>query len=133
MRNHACNYAKYCADYSMDQCEGCSKAVPDSVSRLKNQAIEKLKSKIATDLFRRPMSSTKGGETMKIKKVIFNEPTTVVLWQDGTKTLVRCQKGDTYSKETGLAVAIAKKALGNKGNFNEVFKKWIPGYGKDGK
>ena len=67
----------------------------------------------------------------EIKKVIFNEPTTIVLWADGTKTIVRCQKGDTYSKETGLAVAICKKALGNKGNFNKVFKKWIPEYGKD--
>ena len=25
-----------------------------------------------------------------------------------------------------MAMCIAKKALGNKGNFNEVFKKWLP-------
>lgn len=64
----------------------------------------------------------------KIKNVIFNDPATIVLWEDGSKTVVKCQDGDVYSKETGLAVAIAKKALGNKGNFNEVFKKWIPEY-----
>lgn len=57
-------------------------------------------------------------------------PVTVVLWMDGTKTIVRCQEGDVYSEETGLAMAIAKKVFGNKGNFNEVFKKFIPGYGK---
>lgn len=61
-----------------------------------------------------------------IKNVIFNDPATVVIWEDGTKTVVKCQPGDTYSKETGLALCIAKKYLGNKGNFNEVFKKWIP-------
>lgn len=61
-----------------------------------------------------------------IKNVIFNDPATVVIWNDGTKTVVKCQPGDTYSKETGLALCIAKKYLGNKGNFNEVFKKWIP-------
>lgn len=61
-----------------------------------------------------------------IKNVIFNAPATVVIWEDGTKTVVKCQPGDTYSKETGLALCIAKKYLGNKGNFNEVFKKWIP-------
>lgn len=61
-----------------------------------------------------------------IKNVIFNDPATVVMWEDGTKTVVKCQPGDTYSKETGLALCIAKKYLGNKGNFNEVFKKWIP-------
>lgn len=61
-----------------------------------------------------------------IKNVIFNDPATIVLWKDGTKTVVKCQEGDTYSKELGLAMCISKKYLGNKGNFNEVFKKWIP-------
>ena len=60
-----------------------------------------------------------------IKDVIFNDPATIVIWSDGSKTVVKCQPGDTYSKETGLALCIAKKHLGNKGNFNEVFKKWI--------
>lgn len=62
----------------------------------------------------------------EIKDVIFNNPATIVLWKDGTKTVVKCQEGDTYSKELGLAMCISKKYLGNKGNFNEVFKKWIP-------
>lgn len=70
-------------------------------------------------------------EKFYIKDVIFNDPATIVLWADGTKTVVKCQDGDIYSKETGLALCIAKKALGNKGNFNEVFKKWIPD-GDDG-
>lgn len=61
-----------------------------------------------------------------IKNVYFNPPATVVLWDDGTKTVVKCQDGDTYSKETGLALCLAKKAMGNDGKFNEVFKKWIP-------
>lgn len=58
-------------------------------------------------------------------KVIFNDPATIVLWNDGTKTVVKCQEGDTYDKEKGLALCIAKKALGNKGNFNNEFKKWL--------
>ena len=61
-----------------------------------------------------------------IKKVIFNDPATVVIWSDNTKTVVKCQPGDVYSKELGLAMCISKKFLGNKGNFNEEFKKWIP-------
>ena len=66
-------------------------------------------------------------EDGKIKNVIFNAPATIVLWTDGTKTVVKCQEGDTYDREKGLALCIAKKYLGNKGNFNEVFKKWIQG------
>ena len=62
----------------------------------------------------------------EIKKVIFNDPATVVIWSDDSKTVVKCQPGDTYDAEKGLALCISKKYLGNKGNFNEVFKKWIP-------
>ena len=61
----------------------------------------------------------------EIIDVIFNEPATVVFWEDGTKTIVKCQKGDSYSKETGLAMAIIKKLYGNKGRYNDIFNKWI--------
>ena len=63
----------------------------------------------------------------EIKKVIFNNPATIVYWSDGTKTIVKCQDGDTYDKEKGLALAICKKAIGtnkSKSNFNDIFKKW---------
>lgn len=61
-----------------------------------------------------------------IKKVIFNKPATIVFWEDGSKTVVKCQDGDIYDPEKGLAMAISKKALGNQGNYCEVFKKWLP-------
>lgn len=60
-----------------------------------------------------------------IKNVIFNDPATIVLWTDGSKTVVKCQKGDTYNKEMGLAMAILKKCCDNKGNYNNIFEKWI--------
>lgn len=65
-------------------------------------------------------------KTPAIKKVIFNDPATIVIWKDDTKTVVKCQSGDTYSEELGLAMCISKKYLGNKGNFNDEFKKWLP-------
>ena len=65
-----------------------------------------------------------------IKLVNFNKEkgTTVIKWKDGTITKVKVQinMGDTYNPEMGMAMCICKKALGNKGNFNEVFKKWLP-------
>ena len=48
------------------------------------------------------------------EKVIFNNPATVVLWSDGTKTVVKRQKGDKWDYEKGLAMAIIKKFLGLK-------------------
>ena len=60
----------------------------------------------------------------RIKDVIFNGPATIVFWADGTKTVVKCQAGDEYDMEKGLAMAISKKALGNQGNYCKVFQKW---------
>ena len=61
-----------------------------------------------------------------IKKVIFSNPATIVLWNDGTKTIVKCGENETFDEEKGLAMAIAKHALGNDGVYYEVFKKWLP-------
>ena len=59
-----------------------------------------------------------------IKKVIFNCPATIIFWDDGSKTLVKCTEKDTFDYEKGLAMAIAKKNLGN--DFRKTFKKWLP-------
>lgn len=60
----------------------------------------------------------------KAKQVIFNPPATVVLWTDGTKTVVKCDPEDTYDKRTGLALCYMKKALGNKSrDLNKALKK----------
>ena len=60
-----------------------------------------------------------------IKNVKFNPPATIIFWTDNTKTVVKC-KGEDYDPEKGLAMCICKKVLGDKGNYYEVFKKWLP-------
>ena len=60
---------------------------------------------------------------LDIEKVIFNNPATIVLWKDGTKTIVKA-KNEEFDPEKGLAMAITKKALGNKGNYFDTIKKW---------
>lgn len=44
-----------------------------------------------------------------------------VVWTDGTHTTVHCQSGDEWDDEKALAMCFTKKALGNKGNFNDKF------------
>lgn len=61
-----------------------------------------------------------------IEKVIFNNPATIIIWKDGTKTVVKCSENEVFDTEKGIAMAIAKKALGNHGNYYNVFTKWIP-------
>ena len=61
----------------------------------------------------------------KIKDAIYNDPATIVFWEDGTKTVVKC-KNEKFDPEKGLAMAFSKKMLGNKGNYYNLFKKWLP-------
>ncbi len=63
---------------------------------------------------------------LSVEKVIFSDNATIVLWNDGTKSVVKCDKWDKYDWEKGLAMAMAKKVLGNSGNYYNTFKKWQP-------
>ena len=60
-----------------------------------------------------------------IKKVVYNPPATIVFWEDDTKTVVQCRENDSFDPEKGLAMAITKKALGNKHEYYNVVKKWL--------
>lgn len=66
---------------------------------------------------------------LEIKRVIFNNPATIVFWMDGTKTIVKAENED-FDPEKGLAMAIAKKVYGNSGSYYNQFKKHIQPYHK---
>lgn len=57
-----------------------------------------------------------------VKKVYFNQPYTIVIWNDGTKTIVKCAEGCKYDKYTGLMTCFLKKFMGDFG-FSK-FKKY---------
>lgn len=46
------------------------------------------------------------------KKIILNGPATVVMWMDGTKTVVKLKEGDQYDEYTAFTAALAKKIFG---------------------
>lgn len=60
----------------------------------------------------------------EIKRVIFNDPATIILWDDDTKTIVKAEN-EIFDPEKGLAMAITKKALGNEGNYYNELKKYL--------
>lgn len=86
---------------------------------------------MAIDYSRQSTEQTKKNDIVRlgmcnvsIRKVIFNNPATIVLWSDGTKTVVKCGPDDIFDKEKGLAMAIVKKMAGNDSRFHKVFKQW---------
>lgn len=56
----------------------------------------------------------------EIKKVIFNAPATVIIWTDNTKTVVKCEKGETYDEEKGFLLCWLKGIKGSKTLQNEL-------------
>ena len=61
----------------------------------------------------------------RIKDVKFSGPATIVFWTDGTKTVVKCRKGDKFDPEKGIAMACAKKLLGNEDGYHKEIAKYV--------
>lgn len=53
------------------------------------------------------------------RDVIFNAPATIVLWDDGTKTVVKLMEGEEFNPEVGLAMCFCKKVMG------DGYKRWF--------
>lgn len=67
-----------------------------------------------------------GDANLVIKKVIFSGNKTIVFWTDDTKTVVTCSEDDQFNKETGIAMAVMKKYLGNNTiDYHRYFDKFV--------
>lgn len=85
-----------------------------------SESASDLSSKIAK-IFGSPVKAWETSQCVPgIKKVIFNDPATIVIWEGGTKTVVKCMEGETFDKEKGLAMAICKKLYGDA--FHRAFR-----------
>ena len=63
--------------------------------------------------------------SLKIKRIIFNPPATVVFWEDATKTVVKCSEDDEFDPEIGVAMCFMKKIYGSRHAFSKMVEKYI--------
>lgn len=49
---------------------------------------------------------------VKPERVLIQGTATIIWWSDGTKTIVKCQKGDKMDPEKGTAMCVMKKFMG---------------------
>ena len=73
----------------------------------------RIRGRLDRPFFSAPRTTTKQPRSLTPKTVIFNPPATIVLWEDGTKTVVKCDLRDDYVPLFGLALCYLKKSLGN--------------------
>lgn len=65
------------------------------------------------------------GNVTYIKEVIYNDPAVVVIWNDGTKTVSKCDYGDNFNPEFGLILCVLKKVIGND-QVAKLLMNWVP-------
>jgi hypothetical protein len=58
----------------------------------------------------------------RIDHVIFNPPCTIILWDDGTKTIVKTHE-EEFSEEHGFGMAMIKKQFGSRSAYLKILKK----------
>jgi len=61
-----------------------------------------------------------------VSRILFNDPATVVFWEDGTKTVVKATAGDKYVLYYGFLAALAKKMYGSNAKVQEMIHPWLP-------
>lgn len=68
----------------------------------------------------------RGTDEMKnvdVKKIIFSGPKTIVLWNDGTKTIVSMSKDETnFDPEAAFCAAYTKKMFGTNSKIKRIIK-----------
>lgn len=66
-----------------------------------------------------------GFRNIKIKRIIFNPPATVIIWGDDTKTVVKCAEDDEFNPEIGVAMCYMKKIHGSRHAFSKMVESYI--------
>ena len=60
-----------------------------------------------------------------IKRVILSNPATIILWNDGTKTVTKCCDDDVYDPEIGMAMCIMKHLFGDTNRWLSIIRKYV--------
>ena len=66
-----------------------------------------------------------GFRNIKIKRIIFNPPATIIIWGDNTKTVVKCAEDDEFNPEIGVAMCYMKKIYGSRHAFSKKVESYI--------
>lgn len=118
---------EYSSIWSKEECEGCVNYDPRREVRINFSSEAESTVEGLREGLRRLVSEKEKiifpWKCPQFEKVIFNKPATIILWKDGTKTVVKCMKGEEYDPEKGFAMAVVKKLLGE--HYSKVRKKYI--------
>ena len=62
-------------------------------------------------------------KAFRVDHILYNPPATIVFWEDGTKTVVKCAAGEPFSEYNGFAAALLKKAYGSNSHVKKIISR----------
>ena len=90
------------------------------------QGLKKLQdgqSEYTKELLNKLIGCTDETKNVDVKKIIFSGPKTIVLWSDGTKTIVSISKDETnFDPEAAFCAAYTKKMFGTNSKIKRIIK-----------
>lgn len=90
------------------------------------QGLKKLqdgKSEYTKELLNKLIGGTDEMKNVDVKKIIFSGPKTIVLWNDGTKTIVSMSKDELrFDPEAAFCAAYTKKMFGSNSKIKRIIK-----------
>jgi len=83
--------------------------------------------KVVSESANKPSVILPEPKQLKPKQIIAREDskTTVLIWEDNSKTLVRCSEDEDFVLEFGVAMAIVKKIFGSRNGFMKFINKKV--------
>lgn len=84
---------------------------------------EELRKEILSKMATIKLAETKNFYSLNVSKIIFNPPATIVFWEDGTKTVVKCAAEDEFSEYYGFLASLGKKVYENNNQIKKLIDK----------
>ena len=104
------------SDGFIESLEALELVEPDAKICEKEELRKEILSKMATI----NVAETKSFYSLNVSKIIFNPPATIVFWEDGTKTVVKCAAEDEFSEYYGFLAALGKKVYENNSQIKKL-------------
>jgi len=76
------------------------------------------------DILYKELNRTNPMTTPKVEKVIYNNPATIIIFDDGTKSVSKVDAQDTYDKTMGFLLAYVKRFCSHR-EFKRMIKEYI--------
>lgn len=109
----------YISDGFIESLEALELVKPDADICEKEELRKEILSKMATI----KVAKTKNFYSLNVSKIIFNPPATIVFWEDGTKTVVKCSAEDEFNEYYGFLAALGKKVYESNSQIKKLIDK----------